>query len=149
MKIKVLLLKKIPNIGNMHDIVEVSNGYALNFLVPQGLGKIPTAHDIAQAAQMRKKQSQKSDEMKASADVMKKKIAEISPLEIKVKTASSTSLYGSIAEKDIAEALVKAGVEIESKQIRMTHIKTTGMHEVKISLGLGIHGILKVNVKAL
>lgn len=147
MKIKVLLLKKIPNVGNVHDIVEVSNGYALNYLVPKGLGKIPTAGDIKNAELMRKKQSQKSDDMKAKAELQKKQLQEISPLVMEAKTAGN-ALYGSIAERDVAEALAKKSIEIDAKQIRMTHIKTTGMFDIKISLGLGIHGLLKVHVKA-
>ncbi|MFN7160275.1 MAG: 50S ribosomal protein L9 [Candidatus Gracilibacteria bacterium] len=148
MKIKVLLLKKIPNIGNMHDIVEVSNGYALNYLVPQGLGKIPTQQDVKRAEEMRKKQSQKSDEMKAHGDEMKRKIESISPLMLKVKSTDAKTLYGSIAEKDIAEELFKQHkIEVEAKQIRMTHIKSLGSHDVKVNLGLGIHASLAVNVK--
>lgn len=148
MKIKVLLLKKVPNIGNMHDIVEVSNGYALNYLVPQGLGKIPTAQDVKRAEEMRKKQSQKSDEMKAHGEAMKKKIEGISPLMLKIKATDAKTLYGSIAEKDIAEELKKQHqIEIDPKQLKMTHIKSLGSHDMKISLGLGIHASLTVNVK--
>ncbi len=145
---KVILKKRVPNLGHEWDVVTVKKGYARNFLLPQALASIVTPTSLKTAEKQMVERVRKADEVKAKAQEMMKKLAEVS-LTFKMK-AKGKKLYGSITEKDIAEAILKeAKIEINKEMVHMTeHLKAVGDHKVKIHLAEGVEATVGVKVEA-
>ncbi len=149
MKLKVMLLAKIPRVGNKHDIVEVSRGYAMNYLFPQNLAKVATAAEEERVSAMRKKQQGRIEEMKAAAHDLKKKVDENASVTVLVRTSDSGSLYGSVSEKMVANAVKKAfGFEMPESKITMpAHIKGTGDYTIVLEFAEGVTSKVALHVK--
>ncbi|HUH36266.1 MAG TPA: 50S ribosomal protein L9 [Moheibacter sp.] len=129
----VILKQDVENLGFEFEIVSVKPGYARNFLIPQGKAIIATPKEREALAILM--EARKADEEKLIAEA-KEKSAKLEGLEIKIETkvGSGTKLFGSVNNADLAEALVKAGVNIERKNIKIpgNTIKRMGMNTAKI-----------------
>ncbi|MCK5459785.1 50S ribosomal protein L9 [Candidatus Parcubacteria bacterium] len=127
---KIILLKQVKGLGDAGDVKEVKNGYAGNFLLPNGLVKIANAQTIAEA----KKQSVKNAIVVKKTLVSDKKIAEKIKglkLKIKVKTNEQGKLYAAIDSKAVSSELQKQNFSVKEKQIILKKpIKTTGKHKI-------------------
>ncbi len=131
---KVLLLQDVKGQGKKGEIVNVSDGYAHNFLLKKGLGTLATAdtinsvaiHDQAVAKQ---KQAEK-DNANALAKEMKDK-----ELHLTASKGANGKMFGSITGKEIADGLVKMGYNVDKKQIVLKEaIKTTGKYTIQVKL---------------
>ncbi len=144
---KVILKKRVPNLGHEWDIVTVKNGYARNFLLPQNLADVATPKRIEQAEKRMEERVKKMEELVASAKETAEKLAKIE-LTFK-KKAKGSKLYGSIAEKDILAALKKDHkLDIDKDTVRMKdHIKELGEHKVTIHLAEGVETEIKVSIE--
>ncbi|MCK4387046.1 MAG: 50S ribosomal protein L9 [Candidatus Pacebacteria bacterium] len=133
---KVILLQDISKIGKKFDIKEISDGYAVNFLLPKKLVKLATNKAIKELAGKKKKYE---ETRRIEREEITKKIEKIkdSPLEIKVKTNKEGKLFAGIGAKEIAEFLEKqSGLKIDPEIIKLkTPIKEIGGHKVKIKAG--------------
>jgi len=147
---KVILLKDVAKIGRKGDIKEVSEGYANNFLVRQGLAKTATAEvqqkaaqELAQAAARQKKEAGRLAQLKT--DLEKRIFA------VKVKVGDKGQIFGGVHEKDIIQAInSKLGSALDKSQIGPVHgIKALGEHEITLKLGQGITAKTKLNIEAL
>lgn len=146
---KVLLLQDVKGLGKKGDICEVKDGYGRNFLVGKGLADFATNEVINRYKATQKKAAEMAAEEKSLMEMTAKKISEI-VVKIIQKVGANGSLYGAITKEDIAEALAKEHrIEIDKKTIELKNpIKSTGIYEVEIKLGHGIHATLKVDVEA-
>ena len=146
---KVLLLQDVKGLGKKGDICEVKDGYGRNFLVGKGLADFATNEVINRYKATQKKAAEMAAEEKSLMEMTAKKISEIVVKNIQ-KVGANGSLYGAITKEDIAEALAKEHrIEIDKKTIELkSPIKSTGIYEVEIKLGHGIHATLKVDVEA-
>ena len=144
---QVLFLQNVKNVAHKGDIKEVKEGYFQNFLVPRKLA-IPATESM-------KKQSEK---MKQTAVVRQGRLAEraqevkktLDALTVNFsEKANGDKLYGSIAEKDVLEAVMKeAKVELAKTNVKMDeHIKTVGSHKVKIQVADGVEATITVAVQ--
>ena len=127
---KVLLLQDVKGQGKKGEIINVSDGYANNFLLKKGLGTIATADTINSVAIKNKAiERQKAEEkQKAMDDANKLKGQEI---RITASKGSQGKMYGSITNKEIAEELNKLGYAVDKKQIVMKDpIRATGRYSV-------------------
>lgn len=129
----VILKKDVENLGFEYEIVSVKPGYARNFLIPQGKAVIATAK---QREELNKTlEARKAEETKLIAEA-KEMSAKLENLEIKIeaKVGTGSKLFGSVSNADLAEALNKAGVEIEKKHIKIVGntIKRLGKNMAKI-----------------
>ena len=127
-------------------MVNVSDGYARNFLLPRGLAKEATKSNInvmkGKAESLEYKIKTETEEAKNTAEKMK----EIEVV-IKAKAGDNGKLFGSITSKDVAEGLkMQHHIKIDKKKIVMNDIKTLGVTEVTVKLYTGVTGTLKVNV---
>lgn len=127
---EVILKKDVENLGFQDDIVSVKNGYGRNFLIPQGHAILATGSAKKVLAENLKQRAYKEAKIIADATV----IAEaIKALEIKItaKVGEGTKLFGSVSNIDVAEAISKAGVEIDKKFIKVNGglVKRTGKYE--------------------
>jgi len=146
---QVILLEKVRNLGELGDNVAVANGYGRNFLLPQGKA-VPATKDNtekfeAQRAELEKKATEVLSKAQARAD----KVAELS-IKIEAHSGDEGKLFGSVGTKDIADAVVAAGVEVEKNEVRLPNgaLRNTGEFEIEIHLHSDVNATLKLEVIA-
>lgn len=145
---QVILNQDVKGQGKKGQMVNVSDGYARNFLLPRGLAKEATKSNIndlkGKKESLEYKIKTETDEAKQIAEKMK----EIEVV-ITAKAGDNGKLFGSITSKDVAEGLkMQHHIKIDKKKIVMNDIKTLGTTDVTVKLYTGVTGTLKVNVKA-
>ncbi|WP_404404708.1 50S ribosomal protein L9 [Pelagibacterium halotolerans] len=143
---KVILLERIGRLGTIGDEVSVKDGFARNFLLPQGKALRASEANRAKfeaerAAIEARNAERRSDAEKNAASLEGKTI-------VMVRQAGETGqLYGSVSARDIAEALIADGAKIERNQVDLAGpIKTVGLHEVTINLHAEVSIHVTVNV---
>ena len=144
---KVVLNQDVKGVGKKLQVVEVSEGYARNFLLPKKLAVIADNKNINEAqgkisAQKYKKQT----ELQQANE--NKKIIENGFIEFKHKVGEGSKLYGSVTEKDIADKIKeKFNIEISKKKITISNpIKNLGTYTVNVKLYEGVIAKLKITV---
>lgn len=143
---KVILLEDVRGSGKSGDVVNVSDGYARNMLIPRGLAVEATPQNIKQLEKKKEAIAKKFAEDKAAALEMKKKLEEIT-VEVKTKAGKSGKVFGSVTSADIAEALQALGFDIDKKKIQLdSPIKMVGETDVNVKLFTEVSGKVKVNV---
>ncbi|MBE6025674.1 MAG: 50S ribosomal protein L9 [Clostridiales bacterium] len=143
---KVILLEDIRGSGKSGDVVNVSDGYARNMLIPRGLAVEATPQNIKQLEKKKEAIAKKFAEDKAAALEMKKKLEEIT-IEVKTKAGKNGKVFGSVTSADIAEALQAQGFDVDKKKIQLdSPIKATGTTDVNVKLFTEVSGKVKVNV---
>ena len=143
---EVILLERIARLGQMGDVVRVRDGYARNFLLPQG--KALRANDANRARFEREKVQLEARNLEArkEAEAVAEKLG--GQTFVVIRQAGETGqLYGSVSTRDIAETTDGEGFSIERRQVRLDRaIKTIGMHEVMITLHPEVEVPITVNV---
>lgn len=142
----VILLERVEKLGNIGDVVAVKPGFARNFLLPRGKALRASAANRQRfetnRAQIEADNATRRETAKADAqDVDGKDI-------VLIRQASSTGqLYGSVATRDIAEALVALGAKVQRNQVVLDRpIKALGIHGVRVALHPEVTATVKVNV---
>lgn len=129
----VILRQDVEGLGFEFEVVSVKPGYARNFLIPRGLASVATPNNVKALNEVLEARKAEEATLIAAA---KEKAAKLDGLVVKIdaKVGSGDKLFGSINNADLAEALVKAGVEIEKKNIRIpgNTIKRLGKYEAKV-----------------
>lgn len=145
---KVILLETIDSLGIIGSEVEVKDGYARNYLIPQKKAVKATPENRKMMEQKQKKiQLQMAKERKI-AEEMAQRLAGIT-CKITAKVADEDKLYGSVTDRDIAEALAGQGIEVPRRMIVLpSPIKTTGTFDVEIRVYKDISQTIKVEVTA-
>lgn len=143
---EVILLERVARLGQMGDVVRVRDGYARNFLLPQG--KALRANEANRQRFDREKVQLEAHNLEArkEAEAVAEKLS--GQAFVVIRQAGETGqLYGSVATRDIAETADEAGFSIERRQVRLDRaIKTIGMHEVMITLHPEVEVPITVNV---
>ena len=144
---KVMLTQDVKGQGKKDQIIEVSDGYARNFLLPKKLAIIADAKAVNEAKNKEAANQHKIDVAKAEAKETAEKLSKIT---VKIMAGGGTErLYGTITTKDIAEALAKDyGINIDKKKMMLNEsIKTFGTYKVEVKLyGAEITGTNTVQV---
>lgn len=132
---EVILLEKVVNLGQLGDVVKVRNGYARNFLIPQGKARRATEQNRKEFEARRAELEKAQSELLAQATTRAAKLDGLM-LQISQKAGVDGKLFGSVTNIDIAEALKNQGTEVERSQIRMPHgpLKQIGDHQVSVVL---------------
>ncbi len=131
---QIILLEKVGKLGNLGDVVKVKQGYARNFLIPQKLARRATEAAIKEfegrRAELEKAAQVKLDAAKGLGEQMAGKTVRIAQ-----KAGVDGRLFGSVTNHDVAEALVKMGVQVQKSQVRMPlgPLKTVGEHTVSVA----------------
>ncbi len=144
---QVLFIQDVRGIARKGDIKQVKDGYFQNFLAPRKLAVIASDSMTKQAQKMRQQSVVQKERLVEDAQAVKKKLE---GLTIKiVSKANGDKLYGSVAEKDVAEAVLKKSkVELDKSNVKMDeHIKTVGSHTVVIHLTEGVEANITVDVQ--
>lgn len=145
---KVILTEDLRGSGKRGDTIEVKEGFGRNFLIPKGLALPATEGNIKKAENIIKERiAKKERDLKIAGDI-KAKLEEIT-LIIRKKAGADGKLFGSVTNKDIAEAVKGTiGFEIDKKNIKIKEpIKATGLHEVEIHLEQGVAANVKTEVE--
>lgn len=143
---QVLFLQDVRNVARKGEIKQVKDGYFKNFLAPRKLAILATDSMAQQAEKMREQATVRKERLVEQAAEVKKKL---DGLNVKlIKKATGDKLYGSVAEKDIIDAVMdEANVELDKSNVKMDDpLKTVGDHDVTIHLADGIEATLKVSI---
>ncbi len=146
---KVLLRKDVSGIGRRGDIVTVSSGHARNFLLPGGLAIIATDGAVTQANSMRRARDLREAADRDAAFAISAELAKHT-VTVKAKAGAEGRLFGSVTANDIVAAVKdQTSVVLDRKHINIeTPIRTTGAHQVSVSMFDGISGVVNVSVVA-
>jgi len=129
---KVLLTNDVRKLGWLGDIVEVTDGYARNFLFPQGLAKAATDANVKAIA---KQKAQRSEQRKLERQQLEKVAQAVNGAEVVIAAAANElgHLFGSVAGRDIAENLRAQGFEVRNDVVELAeHIKQVGTYKVDL-----------------
>lgn len=143
---KVILLERIRKLGQMGETVTVKDGFARNYLLPQGkalrANEKNQAHFDAQRAEL----EARNLELKGEATKVGEKIADETFVAIR-QAGDTGQLYGSVSSRDIAETICENGIQIDRNQILLNRpIKVLGVHEVLVSLHPEVEVKVNINV---
>ncbi len=143
---KVVLLERVENLGAIGDVVTVKDGFARNFLLPRDKALRATSKNLEKFELDRAAIEQRNDKNKAEAQKVADKID--GQTYVMIRQAGETGqLYGSVAGRDIAEAVQAEGGKVERSQISLnTAIKTLGVHEVVVRLHAEVLATVKINI---
>lgn len=142
----IILLERVAKLGQMGETVKVKDGYARNFLLPQGKALRATKANLAQFEAERAQLEARNLERKQEAEGVAGTLEGSSY--IIIRSAGETGqLYGSVAARDVAEAATAAGVSVERSQVSLDRaIKAIGLHPVTIKLHPEVEVTVSVNV---
>jgi len=144
---QVILLEKVANLGELGAVVKVKDGFARNFLIPQGKAKRATPENIKHFEGRRAELEKAQNEALAKAKERAAKLENLK-LEITQKAGVDGRLFGSVTNYDIVEALEKQGHEVERSQVRMPQgpLKQVGEFPIEISLHTDMTATITVAV---
>ncbi|HUL67471.1 MAG TPA: 50S ribosomal protein L9 [Burkholderiaceae bacterium] len=144
---QVILLEQIVNLGQLGDVVKVKEGYARNFLIPQGKARRATEAAIKEFEGRRAELEKAQEERLAAAQTVQEKLSG-AKVQVSAKAGVDGRLFGSITNYDIAEALGKQGFAVNKAQIRMPQgpLKQVGEHTITIALHSDVTSDITVTV---
>ena len=146
---KVILKQDVKGLGKKDDLVNVSDGYARNFLFPRGLAVEANQGNLNIMKTRKEAEKSKKDREMAHARELAEKLRNVEVV-IRAKTGESGKLFGSITSKDISDKLKEDfRLDIDRKKIAMPEaIKETGSYEVDVKLSPDVSGKLKFRVES-
>lgn len=134
MPMNVILLERVPKLGQMGDVVKVKPGFARNFLLPQKKALRATKDNITYFESQRKVLEAQNLERRQEAEAVGGKMSDLKVVLIR-QASEALQLYGSVTSRDIADGAAAAGVKIERSQVELDKpIKALGEHKIKIHL---------------
>ena len=144
---QIILMEKMANLGQLGEVVKVKNGYARNFLIPQGKAKRATEANKAEFA-VRRVELEAAEQAKAAeAQAHADKFNGLT-VQIVQKAGVDGKLFGSVTSADIVAALAQQGFAVEKTQVRMAegHLKQIGDYPVSIALHTDVIAHITVSV---
>lgn len=145
---KVILQEDVKNLGKMGEVVNVSEGYGRNYLIPKKYAVEANTKNIKALEHEKKKIEEKARKMKIAAGSLAERISALS-LTLHAKSGEEDRLFGSITTMDIADALKKEGIDIDRKKILLDEpIKRLGSYTIGIKVHQDLTADLKVVVAA-
>jgi large subunit ribosomal protein L9 len=146
---KVILTNEVSGLGSAGDVIDVKNGYARNYLIPQGYAVAWTRGGEKQVAQIRAARTARELATLEEAQALKAKLEE-TKVKLTVKVGRDGRLFGSVKTADIASAVAAAGLgDIDKRKVEIvTPIKYTGEHEATVRLRDDIVATVTVQVVA-
>jgi large subunit ribosomal protein L9 len=144
---KIILKKAVANLGEVDEIVEVKNGYAINYLVPQGYAIVATPSNLKQHEETLRQRAHKEAKKVADAEALAVKIA-AQTVKVAVKVSEAGKIYGSVTAAQLADALVAAGIEVDKKDITVPEVKELGAYEAVVKVYKAVKATLAFEVVA-
>jgi len=146
---QIILMEKVVNLGGLGDVVKVKDGFARNFLIPQGKAKRATDKNLKEFENRRADLEKKANEQLTGSQERAAKL-EGMKIEIAQKAGVDGRLFGSVTNADIAESLVKQGLPVKKAEIRMPTgpLKHIGEFPIVIQLHSDVLANIVVHVVA-
>jgi large subunit ribosomal protein L9 len=142
--VQLLLIQSVEHLGKQGEVIEVKSGYALNYLIPEGLATIANDHHKRMVEKHKAKLAEIERERQAELRKQATEIAKQS-VTIEAKATDEGHLYGSVGAVEIIAALKKQGVTLAAEQIKLEGVlKELGLYTVKIRFSSEVEGELKV-----
>jgi large subunit ribosomal protein L9 len=147
-KVEVILLEKMRNLGALGEKVKVKPGFARNFLIPQGKAVYATENNLVKFEQRRAELEKIEAEKIKDATARQKSLLALPAITIVAKAGEEGKLFGSIGTRDIADAIHKAGVNIEKREVQLSEgsLRMLGEYEVVIELESDVTATIKLNI---
>lgn len=144
---QVILLKDVKAQGKKGDLINVSDGYANNFLLPKGLARVATKQALNELAGQKGAEQYKKNQEELKATNIAERLKEVK-VKLTAKAGKEGRLFGSITSKDVAEALKEQfNITVDKRKIDLPDgIKSCGIREVQVTLYPKIVGTFKVEV---
>lgn len=144
---KVILVQDVKNLGKKNSLVEVSDGYARNFLIPKGLAVEATPAAVNELKMREKAEKTRKENELANARKLAERINGAT-ITFEAKAGDNGKLFGSITAMDIADKLGKElKIQMDKRKIVLPDaIKSLGVHDVELKLHTGVSAIIKVQV---
>ena len=144
---KVILKDNIKGVGKKDEVINASDGYARNFLLPKGLAVEANSENMSKLKAKEDSKAYKKEQEKEEAKKISEKLAGIQ-LKVPVKSGENGKIFGGVSAKEIADLLkLNYNIEVDKKKIDLKEtIKTLGLRTVTIKLYDGVVGNLKVDV---
>lgn len=142
----IILLERVAKLGQMGEVVSVRDGYARNFLLPQGKAMRANAENIARFETQKAQLEVRNLESKKEAEAIGGKLD--GQIFVVIRSASDAgALYGSVSPRDAADAATESGFTVDRKQIRLARpIKDLGLHDVHVTLHPEVDVTITLNV---
>ena len=147
---QVILMEKVVNLGSLGDVVKVKDGFARNYLIPQGKAKRATEKNLKEFEDRRAELERKANEQLTGAQERGTKLEGVK-IDIAQKAGVDGRLFGSVTNADIAEALTKTtGVQVKKAEIRMPQgpLKHVGEFPIVVALHSDVLANITVHVVA-
>jgi large subunit ribosomal protein L9 len=140
---EIILKKDVKSLGYSDDLVKVKNGYANNYLIPNGYAVIASETNLKIHTENVKQRKHKLDKVKGDADKLVEALQSVT-LTVPVKVGENGKLYGSVTTQNIADTLKKMGYTIDKKDISIVedHIKQVGSYTATVN----VHREIKAKV---
>ncbi|HVA36957.1 MAG TPA: 50S ribosomal protein L9 [Candidatus Dormibacteraeota bacterium] len=147
---KVILKQDVKSLGKAGQVVEVSDGYARNFLMPRNLAQEATKGSLADLEQRNVAKAKREAEVRADAEDLARRLGETT-VTVRVKAGETGKLFGAVTNQQIADAIKAAtGIDVDRHKIELDEpIKALGGHAVSVRLGKDLMARVTVAVEAL
>ncbi len=143
---KVILTKKVPSLGNIGEIVNVSQGFGRNFLFPQGLAVLADDSHKNQLENEKRRLAKKMNEVRDHALAQKNEIDKIS-LELVRKVGPNGKLFGMVTTSELSKILDEKGIQVEKRLITLSApIKSLGSYKGSVKLFSDVEAVFKIKV---
>lgn len=142
---KVILTDKVKSLGNVGEVVNVSQGYARNYLIPNRFAVVADETNKKQVAHHEKMLAKKVAGEKSDAETLKAKIEGLT-LELVKKVGGTGKLFGTVTNSELAKELGAKGIDVERRLIVLKPIKALGTFEAKVKLFNDVDATFKINV---
>ena len=134
-RVSVVLNQSVSKLGNNGDLVDVSPGYARNYLIPQGLANLATPGIIKQVEQRKEKERQQKLAEKQAAENKKTALKTIGRLTIRKQVGEAKAIFGTVTAQEIADVIKEqAGLEVDRRGIEVPDISITGDYQATVKL---------------
>jgi large subunit ribosomal protein L9 len=148
MPMQLILIQDVDNLGKAGDLVAVKPGYGRNYLVPRGMAISATTSNVRRLEHERRTIAQRVAKDRANAQSVADRLNGMT-LQFERQVGDDERLFGSVSNRDIAEQLKKAGIDVDHRKIELEHpVKALGKYEVQVRLGAGVAAALKFWVVA-
>lgn len=143
---KVILQETLDGIGNLGDVLDVSNGFARNFLLPRKKAVEANDRNVKEFEHAKRAAAEKAKKEKLEIEAHAKKVSAVS-LTIPMQVGKDDKLFGSVTSKDIAEGLAAQGFEVDRRKVQLAHpIKDLGTHTVSIKMPREVVATVAIHV---
>lgn len=144
MAVELILMENVENLGKIGEVVNVADGYARNYLLPRNLAAKATPGAVRQLEKRKEQMQQEYEQQVASAQELAEKISKAS-VTIPVQAGEDEKLYGSVTNKQIADALAEMNIHLDRRKIALAEpIRQLGVYPVEIHLHEEVTTTVKV-----